>query len=303
MSKAQAPVAPPTTSEVRVGVHDGAAAVTYGGPEIIIAAGPCSVEGPDMIHDTATAVQRAGARVLRGGAFKPRTSPHAFQGLGADGLALLASARRLTGLPVVTEVMDVRHLELVADHADMLQIGARNMYNTPLLSAVGELRLPVLLKRSFAATVHELLSAAEYIAMRGNTGILFCERGIRTFETSTRSTLDVGAIPVLKRETGFPVIVDPSHAAGHASLVPSLALAAVAAGADGLLIEVHPDPSRALSDGLQSMHPGAFAALMSAIRPVAEAIGRSVAPPMALTLHARPRSSRRRHELRAGTGD
>jgi 3-deoxy-7-phosphoheptulonate synthase len=231
-----------------------------------------------MLDETALAVRRHGARVLRGGAFKPRTSPHAFQGLGVEALQILAEARRQTHLPVVTEVLDVRDLETVARYADMLQIGARNMYNTPLLSAVGELRIPVLLKRSFSATLRELLGAAEYIAIRGNTDIVFCERGIRTFESTTRNTLDVAAVPVLKKETGCPVIVDPSHAAGRADLVLPLALAALGAGADGLIVEVHPAPSRALSDGDQSLALDGFAELMGALRPLAVAVGRHVAP-------------------------
>lgn len=266
------------TREIRVGTHRDALGVTYGGKEFIVAAGPCSVEGEGMLDETARSVGRQGARLLRGGAFKPRTSPHAFQGLGVEALEMLAEARRKTQLPVVTEVMDVRQVETIARYADMLQIGARNMYNTPLLSAVGELRLPVLLKRSFSATLRELLGAAEYIAIRGNTDILFCERGIRTFETATRNTLDVGAIPVLKKETGYPVIVDPSHAAGHAEFVLPLALAALAAGADGLLVEVHPSPSTALSDGDQSLSLDGFSVLMEALRPVAAAVGRQVAP-------------------------
>lgn len=266
------------TKEVRVGTHSGARGVTYGGREFVVAAGPCSVEGREMLEETALAVRRHGARVLRGGAFKPRTSPHAFQGLGVEALELLAEARQRTQLPVVTEVLDVRELELVARYADMLQIGARNMYNTPLLSAVGEMRIPVLLKRSFSATLRELLGAAEYIAIRGNTEIVFCERGIRTFESTTRNTLDVAAVPVLKKETGFPVIVDPSHAAGRADLVLPLALAALGAGADGLIIEVHPAPSKALSDGDQSLSLGGFADLMEALRPLAVAVGRHVTP-------------------------
>lgn len=276
------------TKEIRVGTHSGAHGVTYGGAEFVVAAGPCSVEGARMLDETAIAVSHHGARVLRGGAFKPRTSPHAFQGLGLEALEMLAESRRKTHLPVVTEVMDVRQLDTVARYADMLQIGARNMYNTPLLSAVGELQLPVLLKRSFSATLRELLSAAEYIAVRGNTNIIFCERGIRTFETATRNTLDIGAIPVLKRETACPVIVDPSHAAGRAEYVTPLALAALAAGADGLLVEVHPSPSSALSDGDQSLSLEGFTLMMDALRPVAEAVGRRMAPSAGLTLHRHP---------------
>lgn len=279
------------TKEVRVGTHSDARGVTYGGAEFVIAAGPCSVEGQEMLDETAQSVRRQGARLLRGGAFKPRTSPHAFQGLGQEALEMLAEARHRTQLPVVTEVMDVRQVEMVARYADVLQIGARNMYNTPLLSAVGEMRLPVLLKRSFSATLRELLGAAEYIAVRGNTDIMFCERGIRTFDTAMRNTLDIGAVPVLKKETGCPVIVDPSHAAGRAEFVLPLALAAVAAGADGLLVEVHPSPSTALSDGDQSLSLDGFAVLMEALRPVAAAVGRQVAlaTPASPIRHSSPR--------------
>jgi 3-deoxy-7-phosphoheptulonate synthase len=278
MSHASPNTSATRTKEVRVGTHSDARGVTYGGVEFVVAAGPCSVEGKEMLDETAHSVRRHGARLLRGGAFKPRTSPHAFQGLGVEALEMLAETRRITQLPVVTEVMDVREVDTVARYADVLQIGARNMYNTPLLSAVGDLRMPVLLKRAFSATLREVLGAAEYIAIRGNTEILFCERGIRTFETATRNTLDVGAVPVLKRETGFPVVVDPSHAAGRADLVLPLALAALAAGADGLLVEVHPTPSTALSDGDQSLSLEGFADLMEALRPVAAAVGRQMAP-------------------------
>jgi 3-deoxy-7-phosphoheptulonate synthase len=215
--------------------------------------------------------------MLRGGAFKPRTSPHAFRGLGAEALPLLADARAETGLPVVTEVLDPRQVEIVARYADMLQIGTRNMQNFSLLAEVGRSGHPVLLKRGMAATIRELLLAAEHVMTAGNSRVVLCERGIRTFETATRSTLDVSAVPVLKRETHLPVLVDPSHAAGNASLVQPLALAAVAAGADGLLVEVHPDPASALSDGDQSLELETFGALMSALRPVAGAVGRTMA--------------------------
>jgi 3-deoxy-7-phosphoheptulonate synthase len=228
-----------------------------------------------MLHDTAQAVQRAGARVLRGGAYKPRTSPYAFQGMGEEGLRLLAEVRATTGMPVVTEVMDPRQVEVVAAHADMLQIGARNMQNFALLSEVGKVQRPVLLKRGLSATITELLMAAEYVMAQGNGDVMLCERGIRTYETATRNTMDVAAIPVLKRETHLPVIVDPSHAGGRASLVMPLALAAVAAGADGLIVEVHPDPAHALSDGEQSLEPPAFAAMMQAVAQVAQAVGRT----------------------------
>lgn len=263
------------SSTVRVG--DGARSV-IGGRTIAIIAGPCSVEGPDMLLETARAVRAAGAGMLRGGAFKPRTSPYAFQGLGAAALRLLADVRAQTGMPVVTEVMDPRQVELVAEHADMLQVGARNMQNFTLLSEVGRVQRPVLLKRGLSATVHELLMAAEYVMAQGNRDVVLCERGIRTFETATRNTFDVAAIPVLKAETHLPVIVDPSHAAGRAALVAPLAFAALAAGADGLIVEVHPQPELALSDGDQSLDPAQFAALMAQLRPFAEAAGRSLEP-------------------------
>ncbi len=258
-------------------VRVGAQAVV-GGRELLVIAGPCSVEGREMLHRTAAAVRAAGARALRGGAFKPRTSPYSFQGLGDEGLRLLAEVRAAHALPVVTEVMDTRQVERVAEHADVLQIGARNMQNFSLLQEVGRVRRPVLLKRGLAASVHELLMAAEYIMERGNTEVILCERGIRTFETATRNTLDVGAIPVLKRETHLPVLVDPSHAAGRADLVAPLAFAAVAAGADGLIVEVHPDPEHALSDGDQSLGLDAFASLMRDLTLFATAAGRRVAP-------------------------
>jgi 3-deoxy-7-phosphoheptulonate synthase len=249
---------------------------SFGGRGITVIAGPCSVEGREMLLETAHAVRDAGAMMLRGGAFKPRTSPYAFRGMGELGLELLAEARALTGLPVVTEVVDARQIDLVAGHVDMLQIGARNMHNFALLSEVGRSGVPVLLKRGFAATVSELLHAAEYILVEGNASVVLCERGIRTFETATRNTLDVAAIPVLKAETHLPVIVDPSHAAGRARLVPSLAAAAIAAGADGLIVEVHPAPDRALSDGEQSLTGEQFASMMRSVAAIAAACGRSV---------------------------
>lgn len=270
--------------------------VTIGNGSFVVAAGPCSVEGAPMLAEVASAVAASGARLLRGGAFKPRTSPYAFQGLGGEALEMLAEARATTGLPVVTEVLDVRQVDLVARHADVLQIGARNMYHAPLLSAVGETGLPVLLKRSFAATIHELVSAAEYIAVRGNTRIILCERGIRTFEPSTRNTLDVGAIAVLKKETHLPVFVDPSHAAGRAEFVAPLAYAAMAAGADGLIVEVHPDPAMARSDGDQSLTPAAFDDMMRMLVALGETMHRPVAPLRAearvLSLEAAPRRAR-----------
>jgi 3-deoxy-7-phosphoheptulonate synthase len=258
---------------VPVRVGDG---VLVGGRDVVVMAGPCSVEGREMLFETATAVQSAGAQVLRGGAFKPRTSPYAFQGMGVEALELLAEVRRATGLPVITEVMDTRQVEIVAEHADVLQIGARNMQNFPLLSEVGRVQRPVLLKRGLSATIKELLMAAEYILAQGNRDVILCERGIRTFETATRNTFDVAAIPVLKKETHLPVIVDPSHAAGRADMVAPLAFAAIAAGADGLIIEVHPRPEEALSDGDQSLDPAVFRSLMQRVGVFAEAAGRSL---------------------------
>jgi 3-deoxy-7-phosphoheptulonate synthase len=258
---------------VRVGDGRGA---SFGGPDLATIAGPCSVESRAMLSETARAVRAAGATLLRGGAFKPRTSPYSFQGLGVDALKMLAEVRAETGLPVVTEVMDVRQIDVVAAHADMLQIGARNMQNYSLLSELGEVQRPVLLKRGLSATISELLMAAEYIMARGNRDVVLCERGIRTFESATRNTLDVSAIPVLKRETHLPVIVDPSHAGGDADLVAPLAFAAIAAGADGLIVEVHPSPASALSDGDQSLAPDAFAALMGRLAAFAAAAGRSM---------------------------
>jgi 3-deoxy-7-phosphoheptulonate synthase len=247
-----------------------------GGREVVLAAGPCSVEGRDMLLAVAGAVRAAGARLLRGGAFKPRTSPYAFRGLGAEALELLAEARESTGLAIVTEVLDPRHVELVAQYADVLQIGARNMQNFALLAEVGRTKRPVLLKRGFSATIDELLLAAEHVMASGNPDVILCERGIRTFETKTRNTLDVSAVPVLKRETHLPVFVDPSHAAGRAHLVTPLALAAVAAGADGLIVEVHPDPTQARSDGDQSLTPRSFNVLVRKVALVAGAIGREL---------------------------
>jgi 3-deoxy-7-phosphoheptulonate synthase len=260
---------------VRIG---DAADTTIGGRELAVIAGPCSVEGDAMLRQTAARVKAAGARLLRGGAFKPRTSPYSFRGLGVEALRILADVRAETGLPVVTEVMDTRQVETVAEHADVLQVGARNMQNFSLLDELGRIRRPVLLKRGLSATVRELLMAAEYIMSHGNRDVVLCERGIRTFETATRNTLDVGAIAVLRQETHLPVVVDPSHAAGRADLVAPLAFAAVAAGADGLMIEVHPDPERARSDGDQSLSPTDFDAVMAGIRAFADAAGRSVAP-------------------------
>jgi len=245
-----------------------------GGQSLAVIAGPCSVEGLDMIVDTARAVRASGAQALRGGAFKPRTSPYAFQGLGLPALEMLAEARAETGLPIVTEVMDPRQVESVAEVADCLQVGARNMQNFSLLSEVGRTDRPVLLKRGLSATIQELLMAAEYVLAQGNHRVILCERGIRTYETATRNTLDIAAVPVLKAETHLPVIVDPSHAGGRASLVAPLAYAAVAAGADGLIVEVHPEPESARSDGEQSLTISAFDAMMQRLVAFAEAAGR-----------------------------
>jgi 3-deoxy-7-phosphoheptulonate synthase len=259
---------------------------TVGGPAFTVIAGPCSVEGREMLISSAASVRASGARLLRGGAFKPRTSPYAFRGLGLGALEMLAEAREVTGLPIVTELMDARDIDAVDAVADIIQIGARNMQNFSLLAAVGERQTPVLLKRGMSATLNELLLAAEHIMAHGNSRVILCERGIRTFETSTRNTLDISAIPVLKQETHLPVIVDPSHAAGRADLVPALAAAAVAVGADGLIVEVHPDPSNALSDGAQSLTFDAFAEMMRVLAPLAAMCGRSLDIPLSIPLDA-----------------
>ena len=250
--------------------------VPLGGNTLAVMAGPCSVESREQLLEAARAVKAAGARFLRGGAFKPRTSPYEFQGLAEEGLELLALAREETGLKIVTEVMDVETLPRVAEVADVLQIGARNMQNFSLLKQVGALRKPVLLKRGPSATIREWLMAAEYVVSGGNYQVALCERGIRTFETMTRNTLDLNAVPVLKALTHLPVIVDPSHGIGLRPHVPAMARAAVAAGADGLIVEVHPRPEKALSDGHQSLTPAEFAELMRQVRVIAGAIGRAV---------------------------
>lgn len=252
------------------------AASLIGGTRVAIMAGPCSVESREQIMASADAVKAAGATILRGGAFKPRTSPYSFQGLEEEGLQLLAEARERTGLPIVTEAMDASQLELVARYADMIQIGARNMQNYPLLREAGRAKLPVLLKRGVSATLEELLLAAEYILSEGNYQVVLCERGIRGFNGHTRYTLDLSAVPVLKQLTHLPVVVDPSHGTGKWKYVGSMARAAVAAGADGLLVEVHPDPANALSDGPQSLSLENFASLMASLRPVAAAVGREL---------------------------
>ena len=250
--------------------------VAIGGSAAVVMAGPCSVESRDQVTRTAHAVRDMGAVILRGGAYKPRTSPYDFQGLGVEGLRLLRKAGDEADMPVVTEVMSEDDVAVVCDHADMLQVGARNMQNFALLAELGRVQRPVLLKRGLSATVTELLMAAEYIMAHGNTQIIVCERGIRTFENATRNTLDISAIPVIKRESHLPVIVDPSHAGGDADLVLPLSLAAIAVGADGLIIEVHPDPESALSDGDQSLTFSAFDDLMTRLGPIIAATERSL---------------------------
>ncbi|MBV9972608.1 MAG: 3-deoxy-7-phosphoheptulonate synthase [Candidatus Eremiobacteraeota bacterium] len=251
--------------------------VAFGAEALVICAGPCSVESQTQVDETAEAVVKSGASVLRGGAFKPRSSPYAFQGLGERGLKLLRAAADRHELAVVTEVLDVRHVEVVAQYADMLQIGARNMQNFSLLREVGQSGKPVLLKRGLAATVDEWLMAAEYILLAGNDRVVLCERGVRSFDSTTRNLLDLAVIPLLRQLTHLPVIVDPSHGTGIARLVEPMALAAVAAGADGLLVEVHPEPHTAASDGAQSLRPAEFAHLMRALPDLARVAGRSVA--------------------------
>jgi 3-deoxy-7-phosphoheptulonate synthase len=259
-----------------------------GGRAVVVMAGPCAVESRAQLLETARAVRAAGAHILRGGAFKPRTSPYSFQGLGLEGLELLAEARAETGLPVVTEVMAPDEVHLVARYADVLQIGARNMQNYRLLEAVGQTQRPVLLKRGLTSTLEELLMAAEYILSQENERVMLCERGIRTFETYTRNTLDLAAVPLLKQLSHLPVIVDPSHGTGNWELVGPMARAGVAAGADGLLIEVHPRPEEALSDGGQSLKPERFAVLMEELHQVAEAVGREMDKPVNQQIANRP---------------
>lgn len=250
--------------------------VRFGGSRPVMIAGPCSVESHAQIIETARALSAIGVDMLRGGAFKPRTSPYAFQGLGEEGLRFLREAADLTGLPVVSELMDAKDIDLICRYADLIQIGSRNMHNYSLLKAVGQLDKPVLLKRGMSATIREWIMAAEYIAHQGNQQIILCERGIRTFETATRNTLDLSAVPIMKRETGLPVIVDPSHGTGRRDLVEPMALAALAAGADGLMIEVHPAPEKALSDGPQSLTFEKFRELMENLRPFIAAAGRTI---------------------------
>lgn len=258
------------TASTIIDVHG----VAIGGDNLVVMAGPCAVESREQLMDTALILKRLGANVLRGGAFKPRTSPYAFQGLAEEGLKLLADTREATGMPIVTEVMDTKDLEMVAYYSDILQIGSRNMQNYSLLREVGLMDRPVLLKRGLSATIDEWLMAAEYILAGGNSKVILCERGIRTFETHTRNTLDISAIPAVKELSHLPVIVDPSHATGRWDMVIPLSRAAIAAGADGLLIEVHPNPEEALCDGNQSLTPNNFQRLLTEIDPIAKAVGR-----------------------------
>jgi len=250
--------------------------IQIGGKRVIVMAGPCAVESEEQLMEAARAVKESGASILRGGAFKPRTSPFSFQGLEEAGLQLLAQVRERFGIPVVTEVVDPNEVSLVAASADILQVGSRNMQNFALLTNIGKSKRPVVLKRGFSCTITEWLTAADYLLAEGNDQVILCERGIRTFEDSIRFSLDISAIPVIKKSSHLPVIVDPSHAAGHYSLVPSLAKAAVAAGADGLLIEVHPNPKEALVDGLQSLNLSNFSRLMEELRQIAASIGRYI---------------------------
>lgn len=261
----------PEGTRVKIGGN-----VEVGGDEITVIAGPCSVEGREQLKDIAIKVKNAGAHALRGGAFKPRTSPYSFQGLGEEGLRLLSEVGKEVGLPIVTEIMDTHDVELLEKYTDVFQVGARNAQNFALLKRLGKASKPVLLKRGMSSTIEELLMSAEYILSSGNPNVILCERGIRTFETATRNTLDLSAVPVLKERTHLPVIVDPSHGTGLWKYVPSMALAAVAAGADGLLIEVHNDPEKAMSDGAQSLKPEKFEELMKKIKKIAESLGRKI---------------------------
>jgi 3-deoxy-7-phosphoheptulonate synthase len=258
-----------TVVDLGMGVH-------IGNSKIIVIAGPCAVENEEQIMEVAKSLKETGAHMLRGGAFKPRTSPYAFQGLKDQGLMLLAKARDAYGLPIITEVMDIESIELISEYADCLQVGARNIQNFQLLKQVGRQHKPVLLKRGMSTTIEEFLMSAEYVLSGGNSQVILCERGIRTFETATRNTLDLSAVPVLKEKTHLPVMVDPSHGTGHARYVEPMAYAAIAAGADGIMIEVHPKPEEALSDGPQSLRPGEFRKLMEGIGRIARAMGREI---------------------------
>ncbi len=259
----------PTVVDIGMGVK-------VGNSKIAIFAGPCAVESREQIMEVAKTIKESGAHILRGGAFKPRTSPYAFQGLKNDGLLLLSMAREEYGIPVVTEVMDIGSIEVILENADCLQIGARNIQNFQLLKEVGKTEKPVLLKRGMSTTIEEFIMSAEYVMAGGNSQVILCERGIRTFETATRNTLDISAVPVLKEKTHLPVIVDPSHGTGHARYVEAMSYAAIAAGADGLMIEVHPKPEEALSDGPQSLRPAEFSRVMEGIKRIAQAVGRDV---------------------------
>ncbi|MFQ3550034.1 MAG: 3-deoxy-7-phosphoheptulonate synthase [Armatimonadota bacterium] len=250
--------------------------VTIGGKEVVVMAGPCSIESEKQAIELAENVKKSGAKLFRGGAFKPRTSPYSFQGLGEEGLKILAKVREVTGMPVVTEVMDTYQVELVCEYADIVQIGARNMQNFALLKKVGKEKRPVLLKRGLGSKLKDLLMSAEYIVSEGNQNVILCERGITTFEDSTRNTVDINAVPVLKEWTHLPVVVDPSHGTGHYQYVSSIAKAAVAAGADGVMIEVHNDPQHAMSDGPQSLKPGKFDVLMTQLKAIANAVDRTM---------------------------
>jgi len=250
--------------------------VQIGGSEIVVIAGPCSVESQEQLSSICETIKTSGANILRGGAFKPRTSPYSFQGLEDEGLKILKKISTDIDIPVITEVMDPRKIDLICEYADILQIGSRNMHNTPLLSEVGKVKKPVLLKRGMSATIEEFLFAAEYIMKEGNDQVILCERGIRTFETSTRFTLDIAAIPLLKKISHLPVIADPSHGSGHWWMVPELAKAAIAAGADGLMIEVHHHPEEAMSDGTQSLKPDIFKTLMDDLSRLEQALGRGI---------------------------
>ncbi len=261
----------PEPSEIRINKD-----VTIGGRKLAVMAGPCSVEGEDRLIEVAHAVKEAGANILRGGAFKPRTSPYAFQGLEVEGLKILARAREATGLPVVTEIMDPHDVDVLCEYADIIQVGARNVQNFALLKRLGRATRPVLLKRGMSTTIKEWLQSAEYILAEGNPNVILCERGIRTFETATRNTFDLNAVPVLKEKTHLPVIVDPSHATGVWQYVTPMAYAGIAAGADGLMIEVHQEPDKAWSDGAQSLKPKRFHQLMSGLKAFADAVGRTV---------------------------
>jgi 3-deoxy-7-phosphoheptulonate synthase len=260
----------PTPSIIEVG------GVPIGGKTIVVMAGPCSVENREQICQTAKLVKKAGANFLRGGAFKPRSSPYSFQGLEEEGLKLLDAARKESGLPIVTEVMNPREVDLVAKYADIMQVGARNVQNFSLLKELGNLKKPILLKRGMMTTVKEFLMSAEYILAEGNPDVILCERGIRTFETATRNTLDLSCVPVIKRESHLPIIIDPSHGTGHWDLIDAMSRAAIACGADGLMIEVHPDPANAFSDGPQSLTPKNFANLIQNLRPFIELMGRNL---------------------------